>query len=431
MLTKKDLGRTTENVISQKITGKFYPFDQIPVCDSCWSLSAGPDGRIYAAACTELTGGVGAYIVRYDDKSDQLEYLVDVAEVVGDSADSGRATQCKIHGCFNPSPATGILYAATHLSGPALGELTYLPLTEWGDRRRAFRGSMLLAFDTKTDTVLWHDLLLPGEGARCTCLDEKRGLLYALSYPRDHLFVYDLSQRSLRDLGRLGSINSQVVFCDRHGRAYTVNDYGRMIRYDPDTDQLEELDVYLPTASYQTGWHAVIYDLVAAPSGDCFYGVSWCGHPHLFRFWPEDGEHGRIENLGPVTQDRDTTLPINKFLDHAGGMVFGPDGALYYVVSRWKPGAEAEPMGVLADGRDTPGGQGIVVRINIKTGEREDFAELIRPGHTAHYVSRGGIDRDGNLFFGNVGARPTGIFRLAMDDLPKGQAVKPPLRMWG
>ena len=71
----------------------FYPFDAIPACDSCWSLSTGPDGQIYAAACTEKTGGVGVYLVRYDEQKDRLEYLVDVAEAAGDLPDSGRATQ--------------------------------------------------------------------------------------------------------------------------------------------------------------------------------------------------------------------------------------------------------------------------------------------------------------------------------------------------
>ncbi len=38
---------------------KWYPFTQHPDSDTCWSLSVGPDGRIYAAACAEsVPGGV-------------------------------------------------------------------------------------------------------------------------------------------------------------------------------------------------------------------------------------------------------------------------------------------------------------------------------------------------------------------------------------
>ena len=418
------------NPVHEQRKNKFYPFEQVPVSDSCWSLSTGPDGRIYAAACTELLGGVGAYIVRYDEQKDGLEYVVDVAEAVADPVDSGRATQCKIHYCFNPSPATGILYAATHLSGPADGELAYLPLNEWGDRRRVFRGSMLLAYDTQTDEVIRHELLLPGEGARCTCLDEERGLLYVLGYPRDHFFVYDLNRKKLRDLGRLGSINSQAIFTDKRGRAFTANDYGRLIRYDPDADRLEEIEAYLPVAPYQNGWHGVIYDVVADPAENCFYGITWCARPHLFCYWPEEGASGRVENLGPVTQECDTTLPSWSYLDHAGGMVFAGDGALYYVISSWRPGAEGGRPSPDAP-RDTPHGKGVVIRMDVRTRQREKFAVLARDDHTSHYVSRGAMDRHGNLFFGTVSAQPNGIFRLPMDDVPDSQSVRVPLRMWG
>jgi hypothetical protein len=38
---------------------KWYPFTGHPNSDTCWSLSVGPDGRIYAAACAEsMPGGV-------------------------------------------------------------------------------------------------------------------------------------------------------------------------------------------------------------------------------------------------------------------------------------------------------------------------------------------------------------------------------------
>ncbi|MCH7801414.1 MAG: hypothetical protein IIC24_07725, partial [Chloroflexi bacterium] len=29
---------------------RWYPFSEYPISDACWSLSVGPDGRIYIAA---------------------------------------------------------------------------------------------------------------------------------------------------------------------------------------------------------------------------------------------------------------------------------------------------------------------------------------------------------------------------------------------
>src|SRR5271166_7137013 len=76
---------------------KFYPFTQHPDSDTCWSLSVGPDGRIYAAACAESVPGGIVKPVRYNEQRDGLDYLFDLAEKVDDPGDSGRATQCKIN----------------------------------------------------------------------------------------------------------------------------------------------------------------------------------------------------------------------------------------------------------------------------------------------------------------------------------------------
>jgi len=401
----------------------FYEFTDVPTSDSCWSLSAGPDGCIYAAACSEHLGGVSVYVARYDDEHDRLDYILELATAVNDPPDSGRATQCKIHYCFCPSRHDGILYAATHLSGPALGDFLYSPWADWSDPRKAFRGSALIAYDTKTDEVRWWDTIAPREGSRCMALDEERGRIYIVTYPRDHFVIYDIPTRTRRDLGRIGSVNSQIVFTDRRGRAYTSSDMGQLVRYDPDRDRLEEIPTYIPCEPYQSRWHSVFYDAVASPEGDCIYAVTWRAHEHLFRYWPEDGPYGRMEDLGPATPERDRSLPIDTFTDHTGGLVFGADGMLYYVASRWEGGPDVRP---------TPQDcTGVIYRMDPRTLARDDMAPLAREKFPAQYVSRGGRDRFGNLFFGHVGGRPSGIFRMPMD-VPGGRSdLHEPLRTWG
>ena len=190
---------------------KWYPFTGHPDSDSCWALSVGPDGRIYTAACAERVPGGVVKPVRYNEQRDDLDYLFDLAEKVNDPGDSGRASQCKIHYSFAPSMHDGVLYMATHLSGPPIDLPAYSPWYSWHDPKHCFRGSALLAFDTRVDQVLWWDTLIPKEGCRCLLHDEERGLLYAMSYPRDHFVIYDLRTRKRRDLGRISSINPQSV----------------------------------------------------------------------------------------------------------------------------------------------------------------------------------------------------------------------------
>ena len=67
---------------AEEYSVKWYPFTGWPDSDTCWSLSVGPDGRIYAAACNEgMPGGI-VKPVRYNEQRDDLDYLFDLAEKV-------------------------------------------------------------------------------------------------------------------------------------------------------------------------------------------------------------------------------------------------------------------------------------------------------------------------------------------------------------
>ncbi len=410
----------------KKIEYEFWQFKEYPLSDSGWALSTGPDGRVYASVCHELTSGKSVIVARYNDVTNKIDYLFDVAEVVNDPVDSGRATQCKIHYSFVPSLEDNILYCATHLSGPPFDLDFYNPWYFWHDKNRCFRGAELIAYDTQKDKVLWTSQLFPKEGCRCLAYDDKHKLLYAISYPRDHFFVYSLKTKTAHDLGRLGSINSQAIFIDRKGYAWMTDDYGHLIRYNPQHDILEQSPYILPHEHYQTGWHSVIYDAVASPDGDCIYFTTWNVNPRLIRFWPEDCDFGKIEDLGVTTQPHNVKIPYSMFVDHCGGLVFDNEGFLYYVHSRWydeKYQLQFSDQPLNADG--------VLVRLDTKTLQKEEVAISKRPDAIAQYVSRAARDKNGDLFFMNVGKSPVGFFKIAMSNRQSGNNCHLPLRMWG
>jgi hypothetical protein len=411
---------------SEQYKVKWYPFTGHPDSDTCWSLSVGPDGRIYAAACAESVPGGVVKPVRYNEERDDLDYLFDLGEKVEDPGDSGRATQCKIHYSFAPSMSDGILYMATHLSGPPIDQPVYSPWYSWHDAKRVFRGAAILAFDTKTSEVRWWDTMIPKEGCRCLLHDEERRLLYALSYPRDHFIVYNLKTRKHRDVGRIGSINGQTLFLDKKHRVWTTNDYGHLVRYTPETDRLETSPEILPhNPVYQTGWHSVFYDVAPSPDGNCVYAVTWSPNPYMMRIWPNEGEWPRVENLGPATQFRDLKFPESMFRDHCGGLTFAGDGKLYYVASRWRDPA-FNPLPEPHKERE-----GVVWRLDPSSLKREEVTVLEHPTALAQYVSRGAVDHNGDLFFGHVGSRPSGIFKVSMPADRKKKNAHLPIRMWG
>ena len=410
---------------------KWYPFDQYPESDSNWALSTGPDGRIYTAACCEHTGGGTVKLVRYNDETDTLDYLFDLSEMVDDPFDSGRAAQCKIHYSFAPSLKDGILFMATHLSAPPLGKVMYSPWGEWHEDT-AFLGSKLLAFDTNTDRVLHDDILFAKEGCRCLCHDESRGLLYAVSYPRDHLYVYDRDTRRTKDLGRIGSVNSQVVFTDSLHRVWTSDDDGYMIRYDPDTSRLERSPDPLPHyPAFRGGYHSVFYDLALSPHEEAVFFTQWVADPRMVKFYPTDGPWGRCLDFGPVTQGSDdTSYPLSTGIEHAGGLVFAADGYLYYAASRW--GAEIPPDASPLQNGEKRRLQSVVRRMEPETGETEAVVTLDRPDGLSHYIARGGIDRHGSLYFAvSASPPPCGIFRVEVPESLKKENAHLPLRYWG
>src|SRR5262249_24173448 len=56
--------------VGSRYPSKWYPFTAHPDADTCWSLSVGPDGRIYAAACAEGVPGGEVKVVRYNERTD-------------------------------------------------------------------------------------------------------------------------------------------------------------------------------------------------------------------------------------------------------------------------------------------------------------------------------------------------------------------------
>lgn len=400
---------------------RFLPFEKLPYSDSCWSLIEGPDERVYAAGCAEHAPGGTAYVVRYDPIAGDLEYMLDVATAVGEDPRNGRATQCKIHYSMIIDDE-GIMYGATHLSGPAVGEVRYNPWSTFNDPRRSYVGARLFAYDCGAEEVLWTDTLIPWEGCRCLALDRDRHCLYAVGYPRDHFYRYDLDSRERLDAGRIGSVNPQAIWFDGKMRAYTTGDDGRIVCFDPESQRLVDTDLHVPVAPYQSGWHSVVYDVVRVPGTDEVVGVSWNVDPRLFHFIPGDAPgEGRVRDLGPAGPGIEGHGPRGLNTDHAGGLVFLANGDLLYGASR--PG----------DGGDHWGRACVLKRMDIETGESEEICELVtEEDRRIGYVSRAARIGSRHLVFGAIGPRPTGIVHVELpEDLAAGPNQQTPRRIWG
>lgn len=132
-------------------------------------------------------------------------------------------------------------------------------------------------------------------------VDEVTGLLYGITYPQDHLVVYDLPRNDLRDLGRMGSAYvPRVVFTDWWGNAYYVDWRQRLVKYERESGRVvfarEPLPVFpgTPGLFIVSGLTAIAKDRAAG----IIYVMTYSSR--LFALRPAREGIGPVEDLGPI-----------------------------------------------------------------------------------------------------------------------------------
>ncbi len=383
---------------------EWLPFESLPVHDSTWGLCTGRDGKIYIGACGEFTGGLSVFLLSYDPDTEKLDYLSEVAKEIGESPDNGRATQSKIHYGMIPG-SDGLIYCSTHASGPPAGHSMWRPWHSWDDEKMRFPGAYIFTFDPRTNKIENYGIGPRLEGTRALALDEKRRRLYGITWPRNRFYIYDLETRSLRDLGRIGEVNPQAVFLDKRGNAYTTDDFGFILKYDPETDELRRTNVQCPHMAHRSGWHNVPYDVVPSPDGETFFGVDWGYENFIWEFDPRKPEKEAMKSYGRMWG------PDGWKNDHAletwqiRSLVFGADGKLYFMARCGWDDREHQHL----------------LRMDPATGEREDLGRAVIPGREAIHFASATQDFYGNLYFAEAGLTPTSVYIFRPDYVEKGK----------
>jgi len=391
-------------------------FDLLPLHDSCWALATGKDGKIYVGVCGEISGGLSVFIVSYDPDTREVTYHVEVGPEVGEPADNGKATQAKIHYCMLPGD-DGLLYCATHASGPPVNHPVWRPWNSWDDESIRFPGSFIFTFDPKTDKIDNFGIGPKWEGSRCLALDEKHRKLYGVTWPRNHFYVYELDTHEYRDLGRFGHVNPQAVWTDRDGNAYTTGDYGQILKVDAETEEMRFFKVSCPHVWYRDGWHNVPYDVVPSPDWNSVWGTDWGYESFIWRYDMYDGPEGTMHSFGRAFGAEDFRTDCGLESHQVRGVVFGADGKLYFTM----------PIG-LAEERRT-----YLIRMDVETGEREQLAEIRFGDHISGAIASATPDYYGNLYFAEAGRTPTRIYIYRPDTVEEDQKVLSwkDIKQWG
>ena len=311
----------------------------------------------------------------------------------------------------------GLLYCATHASGPPLGHPIWRPWNSWDDERIRFPGAHIFTFDPCTGRLVDYGVGPPREGSRAMALDEKRRKLYGITWPRNHFYVYRLEERRYRDLGRIGDVNPQAVFLDKRGYAYTTDDDGYVLRCDPDTDEIVRLDVKCPHMLYRAGWHNVPYDVVPSPDGETFFGIDWGFENYVWEFDPRKPDVAAMKSYGRAWGPDEWCNDLRLEQHQIRGLVFGADRKLYFTGRcGW-------------DDRQ----QQHLLRMDPRTGRREVLGVIDFPGRREVHIASATCDFYGNLYFAEAAVCPTSLYiyrpdGVSLDRKPLGWTdIKP----WG
>jgi len=330
-----------------------------------WSMARGADGHVYLGLCLEGSGGGVAQLYRYNVTARKLEHLLDMGEVTGEPADNGHAAQGKIH--FSLCPVSdGTIYGATHCTTPPKGHKYWNPYGMWDDPFHSFRGAHIFHYDPRTGKAVDFGIIYPNEGLPYLLLDETRGRLYGITYPKAHFFRLNLACRDLVDYGRVSSWYPIAASFDTRGNLFLGDTNSRLLKYDVAQDRL----VFFDSAPYSHPWNSSmryswLCNLDRADDGR-IYGTHYM-NDHVYRFDPEQ-ETPVFEDLGPGLPDS----PARQ----VRALVPDGHGHLYYVVM---------------------GNGNILVRYTIKTGEREVLGRL-QVGGADFWSWLSVLDRDGNLY---------------------------------
>jgi len=249
-----------------------YPdVNQIPADESrITALLTAADGRVYGA-----TSGKESYLFLYDRSINKVRPLGRIGDARG------------VHHALMED-VDGLLYL-----GGGLDVLTEPPLTQkfpggfraieeqlWRDIAApytTYAGGHLYRYDPRkgnaearlaTEPCPLKDLGIPvaHNSIYATVLDRRARVIYGLSYPDAHLFVYDLPKDTARDCGPLASRKvysgperawrsvARALWCAADGRVYTSGDGGLIVYYDPKTKKVVPTTLRIP-GEYWDSWN--------------------------------------------------------------------------------------------------------------------------------------------------------------------------------
>ncbi|MBC7334575.1 MAG: hypothetical protein H5T85_09055 [Actinobacteria bacterium] len=370
--------------------------ENCPNHDTCWDITASPDGFIYVGACMEHTAGGIAELVQFNTKTCELRTVANIGDVAGEKYGDTHAPQGKIHLSLC-STKSGIIYGATHCTTPPLMDKMWDPWAMFMDAKRCFRGAHFYRYDPVANDIVDFGIITPNEGVSVMILDEDRERFFAATFPKSHLYSWNMKGRDVIDFGRVSEhyILSLIKYLD--GKIYFTDYYGRVICLDPMEMKLDFLNIKLPHPHYTDGMRNWMAHSIAASDGWIYAGMY--SYNNLIRFRPTEGRI-EVEDLGLGMEElgKDTSLDFAFTKGAPVGLIL-KDETIYFVQLVYFGPKEFRGS--------------YVSSYNIKTGKKEYIGVLEDDGFKP-LVWKGALGTDGKLYWADFDAIPPSLWSMSL-----------------
>lgn len=335
-----------------------------PLHNACWDANLAPDGTLYFSVCSELTTHEYAKLYKYDYDTNTAsecfytkDYLLKSDRYIRDS---------KFHTSIHFKP-DGKLIMVTHTTDKSPCHPAWLPMSFVSNVWEGFPGGELMEYDPKTGKVDLLGIPAPRESIYGAVYSPKDDAYYMMGWMRGHLYRYDCKTRKCEDKGQATDYRCYRIVLGPDQNLYFSTKSGFMMRYNVDTQQIEDLNARIPCDKTEKGdnWpYTYLGPCPIGPDGRLYITGNYTDILSAL-----DVKTGEIEVIGKM-------VPADEYVDNdeqhvlIPGMAFDRDGVLWYatmsfrnnedeyykvpsVLFRWDflHGGKPEPLGLFG----TPG----------------------------------------------------------------------------
>ena len=195
------------------------------------ALLATEDGKVYMGTSTYTHG---AQLLELDRKTGEIRAVVDLEQSLKQHGDDA-IPHSKIHTHLTRSK-DGVIYFGTHTGHP----------DENYDDVRRYEGGHFMSYDPKAGTLTDYGIGMPGDSLMRVVLDEARGKLYGMTFPKGNLLVCDLRTRVVTDMGKASVSTYSTPWVLSDGNVYFASRLDELSCFDPDRGEITVLPLTLP-----------------------------------------------------------------------------------------------------------------------------------------------------------------------------------------